>query len=317
MRVEIVNWDKYNPRSEAKAWSWFRMQNGFFTDPDFHDVDETAKLVFLYLLCERSETAKETFKVNPRLAATLLGSNTTVGAVEAAILNLVDIGKIKVHDEPSRTHKHADVRERTPTRADVRERTHTKSDAILPFPTDGRTDETDVTDVTNETRRDGTDETNGSADLLPEARPAPRKARAPTGGSEVWAAYAAAYEARYGHAPVRNARTNAQCSQLVGRLGLEAAVNVVRFYLTHQGRFYVQTCHALGACLKDAEGLHTQMLAGVRVTGSDAQQQDRRQATLGAFERVARKLKAEAEAKEAARIHDEALKEACRDDEAT
>jgi hypothetical protein len=132
-------------------------------------------------------------------------------------------------------------------------------------------------------------------DSSPPRRPA--KSKAPPGpktaAGQVWESYRSAYVARYGQEPVRNARVNSQCANLVHRVGGEAAVKLVAFYLTHNGRFYVQTCHAFGPCLQDAEALHTQMLGGHRVTSSDAQAQDKRQGTVQAFANVAAKLAAE------------------------
>lgn len=145
------------------------------------------------------------------------------------------------------------------------------------------------------------DEPNAPASLFPEApslsplkpRRKPKADPAPTtAAGQVWLAYRDAYQSAYGQEPVRNAKVNAQCSQLVARLGAEGALAVVRFYLSHQGRFYVQTCHALGPCLKDAEALHTQMLAGHRVTSTEAQQADKGQSNRTVFEKVAADLEA-------------------------
>jgi len=96
---------------------------------------------------------------------------------------------------------------------------------------------------------------------IPEGGQAP--ARSP--GAEIWEAYQDAYRARYGVDPVRNATTNSQCSALHKRLG-ESAIEVVRFYLTHNDGWYLRNQHPIGACLSQAESLHTQMQRGVSVT---------------------------------------------------
>jgi hypothetical protein len=121
----------------------------------------------------------------------------------------------------------------------------------------------------------------------------PKKAKAPSDGAQVWEAYAHAYEQRYGTPPVRNARVNGQCAQLVARLGAERAAAVVRFFLTHQSRYYVQTVHTLGACLKDAEALWTQMQTGQRITSATANEADKGQANEDVFKKLARKWDAE------------------------
>lgn len=88
---------------------------------------------------------------------------------------------------------------------------------------------------------------------------------------EIWTAYRDAYFLRYNVEPVRNLKTNANISQLAARLGAEA-VDVVKFYLTHNGGFYLQTQHPIGSCLKDCEGLRTQMLRGKQVTSTMVRQ---------------------------------------------
>lgn len=119
-------------------------------------------------------------------------------------------------------------------------------------------------------------------------------------GSQVWEAYKTAYRTKYQVEPVRNAKANALCKQLVKRLGGDGAVSVVKFYLTHNKSWYVQNVHSLEYCVKDCEALHTQWLGDRRVSASEAQQTDQRQATMDVFQRVAAKLQAEEDAKRGA-----------------
>lgn len=88
--------------------------------------------------------------------------------------------------------------------------------------------------------------------------------------SEIWTAYFDAYRLRYGVDPVRNAKTNSIISQLAARLGLEA-IEVVKFYLTHNDSFYLKNLHAIGHCLTNAESLRTQMLRGKTITSKNVQ----------------------------------------------
>lgn len=121
------------------------------------------------------------------------------------------------------------------------------------------------------------------------------KLEAPKAG-QVWDAYKGAYFSRYGKDPVRNARSNALCSQLIKRLGGDGAVSVVKFYLTHNKRWYIDKVHDLSACVGDAEGLHTQMLADHRVSSTEAMQADKGQSQAQVFAAVTEKLKRELEA---------------------
>jgi len=101
-------------------------------------------------------------------------------------------------------------------------------------------------------------------------------------GAAVWDAYASVYFSRYGAPPIRNAKMNRLCKTLVERLGVQPAVDVVRFYLIHDGRWYVQNTHDLSYCVKDAEALHTQMLTGRKVSSATAMEKDRAQGNIEA-----------------------------------
>lgn len=106
---------------------------------------------------------------------------------------------------------------------------------------------------------------------------------AESAAAQAWGTYASAYELRYGVAPVRNARVNAQLGQLVSRLGAEEAKHVAAWYVGHNGALYVRTKHPVGLLLRDAEGLHTEWRRRQQVTETDARHVDRRQATANAF----------------------------------
>lgn len=95
-------------------------------------------------------------------------------------------------------------------------------------------------------------------------------AKEPTDGSKVWEAYSMAYQQRMGVEPIRNAKQNAICGQLVQRLGLENAIKVAVFYLSHPDAFYMRNKYPLGLLLKDCEGLYTEFQRGDYVTGDIA-----------------------------------------------
>lgn len=80
MKVEIVNWEKYNPRPryDVKSASWFRCQNNFVTDPDFFDLSNDQKMIWIYLCCEASAKMAASIKINPNLIASILKVDATV-----------------------------------------------------------------------------------------------------------------------------------------------------------------------------------------------------------------------------------------------
>jgi hypothetical protein len=107
-----------------------------------------------------------------------------------------------------------------------------------------------------------------------------------SGAADVWMAYSAAYRARYGAAPVRNAKVNGQLSQLVARLGAEEAAPVAAFYVGHQSAFYVRNMHGVGMLLADAEKLRTEWATGQRMTSQRALQMDRTATNGDAFQQL-------------------------------
>jgi hypothetical protein len=87
---------------------------------------------------------------------------------------------------------------------------------------------------------------------------------------QIWEAYKSSYFLRYRVEPVRNASVNAKISQIAKRLGTEA-IEVVKFFLTHNKSFYVGKLHDIGLCLSDAEALRTQWMRGKAITENDLQ----------------------------------------------
>lgn len=93
-----------------------------------------------------------------------------------------------------------------------------------------------------------------------------------------WRAYSAAYQNRYGTAPIRNQKVNGQLAQLVKRLGAEEAPPVAAFYVSHNAAWYVKRGHSVDALLADAEKLRTEWATSRQITDTAARESDTRQA---------------------------------------
>lgn len=267
MLIEILNWRKYNPRSDVKVNHWLRINNDFLVRMFDFSADE--KIIWLGLLCEASHAGKGKFGPKKELLATLL--KVSPAAINAAIEKFEVAGMIKIHAYRARD-------------ADVT-RTLRARDADVPLRTYERTDEIPAAVPQVQIN----DPPDFASSMLQKRARTPARATVsnePTDGSRVWDAYAEAYERRYKQQPVRNKLTNSVCKQLVERLGAADAVAVVGFYLTHNKRWYVETVHNLRGCLQDAEGLVTQMRANHRVTSAEAQQADTRTQNDQAADRV-------------------------------
>ena len=101
-------------------------------------------------------------------------------------------------------------------------------------------------------------------------------------GSAVWESYSEAYTLRYQIPPVRNAKTNAVCKQIVARLGMDAP-HVASYFVNHSNSFYVTKGHSLTTMLGDCEKLRTEWMTGMRITTTSARQADRAQNTGDVF----------------------------------
>lgn len=100
---------------------------------------------------------------------------------------------------------------------------------------------------------------------------------------ETWKAYAEAYAARYGAAPVRNAAVNAKVKQFVQRLGRDEAPAVAAWFAQNANdAFVVRNCHSVGVLLAGAEGYRTQWATGQTMTNTRARQIDQSQANFSA-----------------------------------
>jgi hypothetical protein len=53
--VEILNWEKFNPRKDVKLSSWFRFDHTLFEHPDFHDFTHSDLVSWMYFLCLASK----------------------------------------------------------------------------------------------------------------------------------------------------------------------------------------------------------------------------------------------------------------------
>lgn len=111
---------------------------------------------------------------------------------------------------------------------------------------------------------------------------------APTAAA--WESYALAYRNRYGVSPVRNATTNGQMMQFIGRVGREAAPGISEYYVQHNDSFYVRKMHTVGLMLADAEKLHTEWATKTQMTGTKARQTEQTQENISIADELKREI---------------------------
>lgn len=73
VEITIPNWSKYNPRSDRKNYSWFRLQNDFFADSGVLMLSIPRKTVLLCILCEVSKASKGFQTISTSFMSRILG----------------------------------------------------------------------------------------------------------------------------------------------------------------------------------------------------------------------------------------------------
>ncbi len=123
---------------------------------------------------------------------------------------------------------------------------------------------------------------------------ATRKAKASKAETgDTWQAYADAYRARYGEAPVRNAKVSGQLAQLLKRISADEAPHVARHYVSSSNARYVASGHSTGMLLADAEKLRTEWATGRTGTAFAARQADKRVGRGAEYQELLDRLHAE------------------------
>lgn len=98
-----------------------------------------------------------------------------------------------------------------------------------------------------------------------------------------WGAYAQAYAAQYGAAPVRNAKVNSAVKAFVLRIGHDESPAVAEFFVTRvSDALVVRGMHDFGLLLARAETFRTQWATGQSMTATRARQIDQSQANFSA-----------------------------------
>lgn len=92
--IEIIKWDKYNPRKDLKATSWVRLQNSLFGDPEFIEFNHSELLFWIYLLSLASQKQIGSIHFKQRHAEEV--GRFSKQDIHSAIQKLVEMNCIKV-----------------------------------------------------------------------------------------------------------------------------------------------------------------------------------------------------------------------------
>lgn len=131
MLIEVVNWSKYNPRTDVNHSSWFRLENTFWFDPAISRLDNDGKMVWVMLLATASKQGSGVFDLDCVLVASILKISEEKLQTVIADLELHEkiekptSRKRNVRVTPASRKRHADVHN---VRDETRRTKRTKED---------------------------------------------------------------------------------------------------------------------------------------------------------------------------------------------
>ena len=65
IEVTILNWEKYNQRSDVRYPTWFRIQNRVYASESLHGLVESERWVWICVLCLASQRSSMPLRFNP------------------------------------------------------------------------------------------------------------------------------------------------------------------------------------------------------------------------------------------------------------
>lgn len=63
MWITVQEWKKYNPRSDVKHPSWFRLENNLFDHPKLSQLNHVERSAMLYIFCQVSKANNPTVEI--------------------------------------------------------------------------------------------------------------------------------------------------------------------------------------------------------------------------------------------------------------
>lgn len=129
MIIEIVNWAKYNPRSDVKHTTWFRLENTFWADPAIYRLDNDSKMVWIMVLSLASQKMKGSIDVEPTFISANL--NIPLEKVMVSLKHLQDSERIKIPtSRPRHVHVTSTLLDSARTRASSNETNETNEQRV-------------------------------------------------------------------------------------------------------------------------------------------------------------------------------------------
>lgn len=110
MQITIMNWEKFNPRTDVKNPSWFRFEYKVLFDPDWQDFAGEELMVWVTLLSMRCFKNKSEFFLTERQISSL--SRVKIDSVVTAIKKLQELRCISINTDVHDTSRNVTTRAR-------------------------------------------------------------------------------------------------------------------------------------------------------------------------------------------------------------
>jgi hypothetical protein len=233
-KITVKNWSTHN-KAHKKSFKKTLISNNFCSDNKLGVLPLSHRWLFLGLLLECGSHNTDTVELNEKQLRALLESSKSIDRALDALqsLQLVSYEKYSLFMNRIEVNRREVKGREIPTTSENEQKTKKKIERV-----------------------------SAQQPL----------AVSPPKSSEVWKAYCEAYESRYRVTPSDNRTIRAQMCKLVDLVGKDDAVEIVKFYLTHNDSFYLRATHSFGLCLRDASSLRTQWLKGRAITQNDIRQ---------------------------------------------
>ena len=101
IKIEVINWKKYNPYATAKNKNtyWFALGNKFLGDLAFANFNSEEKLTFIYMLCYASQVNRNPFNLNVKTFLSL--ANIPRESLVSCLRKLIEEQVVKVNRRQS------------------------------------------------------------------------------------------------------------------------------------------------------------------------------------------------------------------------
>jgi len=274
IRISINNWEKYNPRSDRKNYSWFRFENDFFHDQRVFVLDDRQQNLLIYLMCEVSKKNGEAIELLTSYVCAM--RKCTEEELIQDIQAVAEIGFLTIE------------------LGDLLPSDGSQDDDTTPRI--GRPTRRTIRDVRYETIRDETSPQNQIATKpeVSDSRSGAKTKTKPPAGShtakprEFVAAYCERFKLRWGHNPEILGKDAGIAKRFAKDLSLEKFSLYLDAYFAMPDAWIVKAKHPLGLMETKFNEIQSFAQSGKFITMHQARQADQFAATASQLERIKR-----------------------------